>query len=154
MKLIDATVHRISLSSLEKTLMKYYLLLLSLAPVLFSCSKKTITTVVDKKINAETPFVIAYHQQLNIQTGNDSPFLIRFDEKYDSRCPIGIECIWAGTAKIDLAVNAKSYNLEINTPQHFLVNGKDYTITLVGLDPYPDHGYPDASLYKATLSIQ
>jgi len=134
--------------------MKYYLLLALFIPVLFSCSKKSITSGVDKKIDAETPFTIAYRQELNVQTGKDSPFRIKFDEKYDSRCPISFECVWAGTAKIDLSVNGKSYNLEINIPSHFSVNGKDYTITLVKLDPYPDHGYPDASLYKATLSIQ
>lgn len=138
----------------SKNSMKRYLLLLFLAPALFACSKKSISSTVDKKVDAETPFVIAYHQQLNIQPGKDEPFTIRFDEKHDSRCPIGFECVWAGTAKIDVSINNKSYNLEINIPSYFVANGKDYTITLVKLDPYPDHGYPEASLYKATLSIQ
>lgn len=134
--------------------MRYCLLLLLLAPAIFSCSKKTLLSLVDQKIDAETPFTIAYHRQLNIQTGNDSPFTVRFDEKYDSRCPTGFECVWAGTAKIDLSINNKSYNLEIDVPSHFSADGKHYTITLLRLDPYPDHGYPDPSLYKATLSIQ
>jgi hypothetical protein len=62
----------------------------------------------------------------------------------DSRCPKGVECIWAGNAKVTLRVSRAgkhSAQINLNTgiePKHKLYDG--YDIKLVSLNPYPQKG--------------
>lgn len=62
----------------------------------------------------------------------------------DSRCPQGVECIWAGNGKVVLKVSKAgkhSANINLNTgiePKHKLYDG--YDIKLVSLNPYPQKG--------------
>ena len=59
----------------------------------------------------------------------------------DSRCPEGVNCIWAGNGKIKVTVRKgrhKAVSFELNTmtePKSFVYQG--YDITLVKLAPYP-----------------
>ena len=76
----------------------------------------------------------------------------------DSRCPTGVECIWAGNGAVVLTVapaGAASYSVQLNTTlaPHAATVGP-YQIALVGLKPYPKQGstIPPAS-YIATLRI-
>lgn len=59
----------------------------------------------------------------------------------DSRCPVGVDCIWAGNAKVQIKVTNRkgdSKTYELNThlePQS--VNFEGYEINLAGLLPHP-----------------
>lgn len=63
----------------------------------------------------------------------------------DSRCPTGVDCVWAGNAEVLVEVGAKnrrvSKTLRLNTnasperPAEDKYRG--YTVKLVRLDPYP-----------------
>ncbi len=59
----------------------------------------------------------------------------------DSRCPVGVNCIWAGNAKIQLKISqakGASKTFELNTylqPQVFTFEG--YEIKIVDLTPTP-----------------
>lgn len=76
----------------------------------------------------------------------------------DSRCPKGVDCIWAGNGKIYVRVvhgKRKPIELGLNTgtepmQQRFL----EYDIKLVGLNPYPEK---DVNInrgdYVATLMV-
>lgn len=76
----------------------------------------------------------------------------------DSRCPEGVDCIWAGNGKISLTVKRgkhKSVSFELNTmtePKSFTY--ENYEITLVKLAPYPKK---DITIkrqdYVATLKV-
>lgn len=63
----------------------------------------------------------------------------------DSRCPTGVDCIWAGNAEVLVEVGAKnrrvSKTLRLNTNASPERPGedkyRDYTVRLVRLDPYP-----------------
>ncbi|MBV9958772.1 MAG: hypothetical protein JO360_10140 [Acidobacteria bacterium] len=61
--------------------------------------------------------------------------------KEDSRCPEGVDCIWAGNGKITLTARvgiSKTSSFELNTmtePKSYTYRG--YEITLVRLSPYP-----------------
>jgi hypothetical protein len=61
--------------------------------------------------------------------------------KEDSRCPEGVDCIWAGNGKVTLTARLgtrKTVSFELNTmtePKSFSYQG--YEITLVRLAPYP-----------------
>jgi hypothetical protein len=59
----------------------------------------------------------------------------------DSRCPKGVNCIWAGNGKVVLKVSrgsAKPVDVELNTNVEPKAHRfQDYDIKLVGLSPYP-----------------
>jgi hypothetical protein len=76
----------------------------------------------------------------------------------DSRCPTGVQCIWAGNGAVALTVNTPStgkYTVTLNTtltPK--TVKAGPYEITLVDLKPYPRQGSKIApATYVATLHI-
>lgn len=62
----------------------------------------------------------------------------------DSRCPIGVQCIWAGNAAAAVSVTdgtAGKTDISLNTtltPRSVRASG--YEITLVTVDPYPKQG--------------
>ena len=63
----------------------------------------------------------------------------------DSRCPTGVECVWAGNAEVVIEVGARnrrvSKTLRLNTnasPERPAEdNYRSYTVRLVELKPYP-----------------
>lgn len=76
----------------------------------------------------------------------------------DSRCPTGVQCVWAGNGAVVLTVapsSASKNSVTLNTmlPPH-AATAAPYQISLVGLAPYPKQGstIPSAS-YIATLRI-
>ena len=78
----------------------------------------------------------------------------------DSRCPEGVQCVWAGNARIELAVTKAgedTTSLELNTNDRYPVEAQyfDYTITLIDLKPYPKAAEQiDIENYTATIEIQ
>jgi hypothetical protein len=74
----------------------------------------------------------------------------------DSRCPTGVQCIWAGNGAVVLAPSTPStgrYTVTLNTTlTPHAVKAGSYEVSLVGLNPYPQQGstIPRAS-YIATL---
>ena len=76
----------------------------------------------------------------------------------DSRCPVDVNCIWAGNAKIQVKVTDRRGHtkmMELNT------NGEPkgdqfgpYAISLVNLTPKPTQRKHTPSRYNARLSIQ
>lgn len=84
--------------------------------------------------------------------------LVRFVEVLeDSRCPKGVDCVWAGNAKIRLTVRAgdECATLQLNSalaPREAEWNGKSFS--LVNLAPYPASGVEiEPSEYIATISV-
>jgi hypothetical protein len=78
--------------------------------------------------------------------------------KEDSRCPKGVNCIWAGNGKILLQVSkgrGKAASVELNTgiePRQ--LRFQNYNIKLVNLDPYPEKDVTNRrERYVATLVV-
>lgn len=78
----------------------------------------------------------------------------------DSRCPDGVQCVWAGDATVHLEANpgqsnATAADLHTNTqggPAQAMING--YTVQLLGLSPYPKNGQQiKPGDYVATLRV-
>jgi hypothetical protein len=76
----------------------------------------------------------------------------------DSRCPEGVQCIWAGNGKIVLRVSQarrRSSVMRLNTttdPKQAAYRG--YEVKLVGLNPYPKKDAPIRRReYVATLVV-
>jgi hypothetical protein len=76
----------------------------------------------------------------------------------DSRCPVGVQCVWAGNGAVSLVLTddtgAKT-TVALNTtlsPRSVRVSG--YEISLTGLKPDPKQGSPiPLANYVATLRI-
>jgi len=78
----------------------------------------------------------------------------------DSRCPVGVTCVWEGNAKIRLAlleldigsVGELNSNRKID-PDSLVFAG--YTIRIKSLDPYPIDGVSiDSMDYRVTLTFK
>ena len=76
----------------------------------------------------------------------------------DSRCPEGVQCIWAGNGKIVLRVSKArkgAASMRLNTglePRQDAYRG--YDVKLVSLNPYPKEGMPiKRKQYVATLIV-
>ncbi len=78
----------------------------------------------------------------------------------DSRCPLGVTCVWEGNAKIRLAlresdiirVNELNSNRTID-PDSLLFAG--YTMRIKSLNPYPvDSVMVDSLNYEVTLTFK
>lgn len=76
----------------------------------------------------------------------------------DSRCPEGVQCIWAGNARISLKLSragSRAANMEINTmtpPRE--ITYRNYTIKLEKLAPHPTQNRPSKpGYYVATLVV-
>lgn len=72
----------------------------------------------------------------------------------DSRCPLGANCIWAGTVEVKTAIST-----EVAHGEHVFVLGEphvfgDFEITLTGVTPSPIAGepIPDSS-YRFTFEV-
>jgi hypothetical protein len=80
----------------------------------------------------------------------------------DSRCPTGVECVWAGNAEVLIEISAggargkRTLSLNTNAGQERAAEGtyRRYTVKLVGLSPYPQSGRKiRPSEYTATLLV-
>jgi hypothetical protein len=80
----------------------------------------------------------------------------------DSRCPTGVECVWAGNAEVLIEVSAgggrgkRTLSLNTNAGQERAAEGtyRRYTVKLVGLSPYPQSGRKiRPGEYTATLLV-
>jgi hypothetical protein len=76
----------------------------------------------------------------------------------DSRCPEGVQCVWAGNARVALTLSgagARTASVELNTmtaPREIAY--ANYTIRLISLAPRPvQDGRPKARDYVATFVI-
>ena len=77
----------------------------------------------------------------------------------DSRCPKGVQCIWAGDATIEVRVTSgggepELVRLHLNAQSAGDVVAKGLHLTLQRLDPYPEDGRAiNDHDYRAALAI-
>jgi hypothetical protein len=76
----------------------------------------------------------------------------------DSRCPTGVQCIWAGNGKVSVKLSktkGEAVSVELNTnagPKSSAYQG--YEVRLLSLDPYPKNGVKiNKDDYVATLEV-
>lgn len=73
----------------------------------------------------------------------------------DSRCPTGVQCVWAGRARVRLRVDSANYqrSIDLRTDSaSAVVFG--HTITLDSLVPYPKSGQTIAPKdYRAWVRV-
>jgi hypothetical protein len=102
-------------------------------------------------------FDIAVGQTVEVQ---GTPMTIRFSGvAEDSRCPVDVQCVWAGNAIVRLTISTSggtATDASLNTtldPKSTTASG--YTIRLAALKPVPRSGTTiPASAYVATLEVR
>jgi hypothetical protein len=121
--------------------MKYIPLVLAII-ILFGCKKEpmepsgTSTTA----LHAEKLFDL--NDTTEVKTGQtvgmtNGGLVFRFDSVInDSRCPVGIECIWVGSATIHLTFQ-ETTGISDTIFEHGQVAYGNYKIILIELSPYP-----------------
>lgn len=113
-----------------------------------------MTTIVPAQ-DADKLIVKCGRQKASGKTGLTIKFVSVVE---DSRCPEGVNCIWAGNAKIKVKISDKrgSKEAEMNTtvgPLGDQYGG--YAIRLVSLKPLPTQkGRPSPGTYRAEFSIE
>ncbi|MDT4895722.1 MAG: hypothetical protein QOH25_799 [Acidobacteriota bacterium] len=110
-----------------------------------------------KEVALDKEFEVRFGQLVSIKKEG---LKISFkDVAEDSRCPTGVECIWAGNAKIVVFIKnnrRRAYTIKLNTgvepkQDNFIMK---YDIKLVSLSPYPKKGaIIMKSDYVATLVV-
>jgi len=71
----------------------------------------------------------------------------------DSRCPVDVQCIWAGTVRVRAALDAMSRDFVFVLGEPQAVNGK--TVTLVAVTPLPTAGVAiEPAEYRFTFAIR
>jgi uncharacterized Zn finger protein len=113
-----------------------------------------------KTVRLNQNFVLRVGQEVTVAEQKLNIKFVSVPE--DSRCPKGVNCIWAGNVRVMLQVTkvgSKPFKVELSlNPRDFpdgeAANSGNYKIKLVGVEPYPVADQPiKASDYTATLSV-
>ena len=106
-----------------------------------------------KSLVLGTPIYLQYQDTLFIESENT---WVSFDSLLnDSRCPIGLICVWAGSAKIGFSFEKDEKKVEFSLDTHkALMNDTTiwgYSISLLSVLPYP---YRDSSYTPSDYSAE
>ncbi|MCC7306376.1 MAG: hypothetical protein IT173_02325 [Acidobacteria bacterium] len=97
---------------------------------------------------------IRFGQQKTTKTGGVTVKFLELIE--DSRCPVDVNCVWAGVARIKVALTrgGKTSEAELNTMDKKSADFQGYTVTLTDLQPRQSRTSKYApSAYTATLTV-
>lgn len=114
------------------------------------------TTEPVKEVSLDEEFTIKIGQQVEVKDASLRITLISVQE--DSRCPVDVECVWAGNAKLNLEVK-RSKKKFISTALNTTLNPREiaykgYTIKLIRVSPERRASVPVASdEYEATIVV-
>jgi hypothetical protein len=129
----------------------FFLLLITL---FLGCDKENYS---DSNMNFNDTIILPYGKLLHNEKDNISIYLDSI--LYDSRCPLGFECMWEGNAKVRFKFisNHTESDLLLNTYSQFSRDTmiKGYKITMVSLAPFPRSGVKtEQKEYSATIVIK
>lgn len=131
---------------------RLYALYLLLAALTFGCSMgKTAAEV--RMVKESESFTLAPGQRVQI-----GETVLRFDGVVsDSRCPVGVTCVWEGSATLRFIVesdNERTFTVETAERRGAPVGGM-YQLVVESVTPVPHQGKTIApSSYRATLVLQ
>ena len=113
------------------------------ALIVGACAPMQTTAVI---VEPGIAFTLAPGQTATVKTAETR---ITFREvREDSRCPVDVQCVWAGDAKVEVTIDrtgvpAETKTLSITPPENEVQTGK-LKLKFVGLTPVPRHSDGDA----------
>jgi len=76
-----------------------------------------------------------------VYTSENSDIAIKIEAIHDSRCPVGVYCIWQGEATVDLEViQNEHWKIHLSTLLHPADTINNFIIKLIDVIPYPVYG--------------
>lgn len=114
-----------------------------------------VTATIEASLASD--FVLAPGQAASIE-GTGMAILFR-SVPADSRCPVDVQCVWAGDAAVGLTVSSGSPKEERDVTLHTTLDPKavsagSYEVRLTGVTPVPRSGTPIAAAsYRVTLRV-
>lgn len=109
-----------------------------------------------KRVAAGREFQLRVGQSARLADGR---LRVRFASvEEDSRCPVGVDCVWAGNARIRVVLQpagGRAATLELNTgAEPRAASAAGYEISLKNLTPHPRAGAKiERRRYAATLVV-
>jgi hypothetical protein len=135
---------------------RHFIFAIAIGAAACATSSQQVTgSSVSTSVSAETgtQFELKRGQQANI---NGTPLRIRFDAvRQDSRCPQGVQCVWAGNAEVTLRIMSAEKSITLNTgvdPKSAPIDS--YTITLVEVKPAARQGGIPPDDYSVILEVK
>ena len=123
-------------------------------------SGNTDATPVPSSAGPDSHLVVLKQGQSSPLPDHPDDALSFVDVPQDSRCPIGVQCVWEGDGTVVLAVltagTSDTTRIELHTSSKFATQAtyKDLNIRLQKLDPYPQKDMKIAPAdYVTTLAI-
>lgn len=116
-------------------------------------SSALATDVMSPKINEK--FQLKINQTAYIQSEN---LEITLQKIQDSRCPLGVTCVWEGEAKVEINVLHEKQNLgnfNLTSRNNLgMAQFMNYDLDLIGVEPYPQsEKQTQLSDYSVTLIV-
>ncbi len=108
------------------------------------------------EVAIDQDFTLAFGRSVAIE---NTGYTVTFqDVLQDSRCPVNADCVWAGNARIRLAINRPTRHVAVNTdldPRHAVIAEagiRQLVLQLEALSPLPQVDRPtNKDAYRATL---
>lgn len=119
-------------------------------------AKPTATIPPDGAASLDQPFTLSIGQTVTFERTTSFTFV---NVTGDSRCPTGVQCVWAGivSTKIQMTQGGAQASVTITAdkdPASLSLNGMTYQVTLTNVTPYPVRPGPIAPEdYRATFTV-
>lgn len=111
----------------------------AILPLLFILTSAAAAGPAQEDVRLDQEFELRNGQSVRVEGERLTVTFSRVAE--DSRCPEGVQCVWAGNAKVVLRLSKgrrRASTMSLNTgvdPRQRVYRG--YEVKLVKLDPYP-----------------
>ena len=116
--------------------MRIFLIILGLVFLLFSCEKEVF------QLNEDIS--IGYNSTIHISTEGSGNLDVKYTELLnESRCPPGVNCVWAGFVKVKLQLDEQQYvelGLGETTVDSVIYNDRVIKLLAVDYDSDDDFG--------------
>jgi hypothetical protein len=130
---------------------------------LWGCDKQQNTTP-----QAATELSVPLGKPTALNSTNLAGVSLNVEKVEDSRCPINALCVWAGVAKVTLAVkqgmesrllvlgipNCSSCTPELSATQQVVIGSNRYRITLKEVSPYPTGSVVQQADYTLKFTVE
>lgn len=123
--------------------------LVCLAPfALAACATASNAPIVDNGPPAPAGSAVALGQPVTVGRLVATPR----DVKEDSRCPAGVQCVWAGRVVLATRIDGAGWRetVPLTLGEAYATHGT--SITLVSVKPQKGAGKPDAGEYRFTFA--
>ncbi len=138
---------------------KHFLPFLLLGLAFGACQNRKAQQAGYQTFQQDEVFELAFAQSAREANGGLSLHFVEVPE--DSRCPEGVNCVWAG--QVTVVLNAKrgdrqeklTFIREAKSKKNVTRTFEGYKVHLLGVEPYPKEGSPlKKEDYRLRLSVR